>query len=172
MTRFGGSFFAHTFRGANISTLCRCVQGGLGVSPNIILYTPLDKVQDRPYSESMASTPEGKVKQRVVYVLTTHGAYYFFPSMYGYGRAGIPDIIVCHRGRFVAIECKAGKGTTTKLQDRELDRIRKAGGAALVVNENNIDLVVSVLKEIEDVAEQTAEAFDARSLKGRNQSAG
>lgn len=98
----------------------------------------------------MASTPESKVKQKVVAVLREHDAYYFFPVMNGYGRAGIPDIVACYRGRFVAIECKAGKGTTTRLQERELALIRCANGVALVINENNLHDVVSIFKEIDN----------------------
>ena len=65
------------------------------------------------------------------------------------GRAGVPDIIVCYRGLFVAVECKAGKGRTTALQERELAAIRKANGVAVVVNETNIDLVEKILNTIE-----------------------
>lgn len=108
----------------------------------------------------MVSTPESRVKQKVVAILREHGAYYFFPVMNGYGRAGIPDIIACHRGCFVAIECKAGKGTTTRLQERELDRIRDALGVALVVNEHNTCNVSNVLMEIDN--EVSLEADGAR----------
>lgn len=87
----------------------------------------------------MAQTPEGKVKAAVRKLLVEFGIYYFAPAANGFGRAGIPDIICCFGGRFIAIECKAGKGTTTALQDRELAAIRTAGGMAMVVNESNID---------------------------------
>ena len=93
----------------------------------------------------MALTPERKVKQQVVALLKEAGAYYFFPSANGLGRSGIPDIIVCYRGRFVGIECKAGKGQTTALQERELKRIREAGGVSLVIREENINMVSSLL---------------------------
>jgi len=93
----------------------------------------------------VALTPERKVKQQVVALLKEAGAYYFFPSANGLGRSGIPDIIVCYRGRFVGIECKAGKGQTTALQERELKRIREAGGVALVIWEDNINMVSSLL---------------------------
>lgn len=96
----------------------------------------------------MATTPEGKVKAKVVRLLKNYGAYHFFPSANGYGRAGIPDIICCVNGKFVAIECKAGNNTTTALQDREIDAIRAAKGAAAVINETNIDLVEQILKEL------------------------
>ncbi len=95
----------------------------------------------------MALTPEKKVKNQCVDILKAHEAYYFFPAANGLGRAGIPDIIACLRGYFIAIECKAGKGKTTALQDRELQRIRNAGGVALVINENNMDELKSVLSK-------------------------
>ena len=47
-----------------------------------------------------------------------------------YGTAGIPDIIVCHRGRFIALEAKVGKNQPTKLQAVTIEQIRKAGGTA------------------------------------------
>lgn len=87
----------------------------------------------------MAQTPEGKVKAAVRKLLVEFGIYYFSPAANGFGRAGIPDIICCFGGRFIAIECKAGKGVTTALQDREIAAIRTAGGMAVVVNETNID---------------------------------
>jgi len=87
----------------------------------------------------MAATPEKKVKDAVRKLLVEFGIYYFMPAANGFGRAGIPDIICCFGGRFIAIECKAGKGVTTALQDRELAAIRTAGGMAVVVNETNID---------------------------------
>lgn len=86
----------------------------------------------------MATTPEGKVKAKVVKLLKERGVYYFFPATFGMGRSGVPDIVCCHGGRFLAVECKAGKNTTTALQDREISAIRAAGGTALVINENNL----------------------------------
>jgi Holliday junction resolvase len=86
----------------------------------------------------MATTPEGKVKAKVVKLLKERGVYYFFPATFGMGRSGVPDIVCCARGRFLAIECKAGKNKPTALQERELEAIRVAGGTALVINEDNL----------------------------------
>lgn len=85
-------------------------------------------------------TPEAKTKQRVRKILDDAGAYHFNPFGGGYGRAGIPDIIACVNGCFLAIECKAGKGKTTALQDRELENIRAAGGATMVVYNTDDDM--------------------------------
>jgi len=97
----------------------------------------------------MSLTPEAKVKKKVVSVIKAHSAYYFFPVMNGYGRVGIPDIIVCHCGRFIAIECKAGKNKPTELQLKEIEAIRQAGGVSLVVNEDNIEDVAKALESID-----------------------
>lgn len=94
------------------------------------------------------ATPESKVKIKCVDLLKQVGVYYFFPVANGMGRAGIPDIICCANGRFLAIECKAGKGKTTALQDREIAAIQAAGGVAIVINEANLTLLGSTIKEM------------------------
>ena len=45
------------------------------------------------------------------------------------------------------VECKAGHGKTTALQDRELRRIREAGGSTFIINENNIDELSAWLRD-------------------------
>ena len=85
-------------------------------------------------------TPEARCKQRVKSILDAAQVYYFLPPGVGYGRAGIPDIICCVNGFFLAIECKAGKGKTTALQDRELGRIRTAGGTAIVIYDTDDEM--------------------------------
>ena len=96
----------------------------------------------------MALTPEGKVKAKVVKILREEGVYYFFPATHGYGRSGVPDIIVCVAGKFLGIECKAGKNKPTALQVHEIEQIRGAGGVAVVVNEFNWDSVRELIKSM------------------------
>jgi Holliday junction resolvase len=95
-------------------------------------------------------TPEAKVKKQVVEILKEWGAYYFAPVTGGFGKSGVPDIIVCYKGKFIGIECKAGNNTPTALQLREIDRIRLAKGAALVINESNIDEVTAILNWVDN----------------------
>ena len=90
-------------------------------------------------------TPEGKVKLRVKLLLTSINAYYFLPATHGYGSSGIPDIVACVNGRFIGIECKAGKGKTTALQEKNLNAISQAGGLSIVVNEKNVDDLLLLL---------------------------
>ena len=65
----------------------------------------------------MALTPERKVKNQVRKVLDKAGAYYVMPVTGGYGNSGAPDFLVCLQGRFVGIECKAGKNTPTRSEE-------------------------------------------------------
>jgi Holliday junction resolvase len=96
----------------------------------------------------MSSTPERKVKAQVVKLLTAQGVYYFYPVMGGYGRSGIPDVVCCVKGRFLAIECKAGANKPTALQEREIALIKAAGGQAIVVNENNLAQLAALIQEL------------------------
>jgi Holliday junction resolvase len=96
----------------------------------------------------MASTPEKKVKDKVIKILRDNNVYYFYASTHGFGRSGIPDLVCCVGGKFVGIECKAGSNKPTELQLRELRAIQAAGGRSLVVNESNIHEVSEVINEL------------------------
>lgn len=91
-----------------------------------------------------AKVSEKWVKAQVVKRLKELNAYYFYPVASGYMRTGVPDIVVCFKGRFIGIECKAGNNKPTEIQNRNLSAINKSGGIAIVVNENN-------LKELKDL---------------------
>lgn len=80
----------------------------------------------------MATTPEGKVKQKVKKVLDKYGAYQFWPVQTGYGAAGV-DCYACINGYFLAIETKAGRGKPTPRQELVLKQVTEAGGKSLVV---------------------------------------
>jgi hypothetical protein len=83
-------------------------------------------------------TPEAKVKDKIKKILQAHNVYYAMPMGTGYGNAGVPDFLCCVNGCFVAIEAKAGKGTTTALQDKNLQQIKDSGGFSFVVNEGSL----------------------------------
>lgn len=85
----------------------------------------------------MAMTPEGRVKHAVKKRLDALGIWHFSPAANGFGKVGIPDIICCWNGRFVAIETKApGKrDNTTPNQDARIREIKDAGGWAYVIDD-------------------------------------
>lgn len=64
-----------------------------------------------------------------------------------YGTAGIPDVIVCFRGRFVAFEVKTPSGKLTKLQETMITKIKAAKGEAYKVT--SVEEVRKILKTLE-----------------------
>ena len=99
----------------------------------------------------MAQTPEGKVKKKITDLLKKRGVYYFFPVASGYSSAGIPDIICCVNGYFLAIEVKApGKRqNTTALQDSQLQAIHEAGGLAVVSTDEELPVIEFLVKSLQ-----------------------
>jgi len=94
----------------------------------------------------MAATPESKVKAKIKALLAKNSVYYAMPIGTMYGNSGVPDFLCCLRGQFLAIEAKAGKGTTTALQEKHMREIRSSGGVAIVVNESNLDELAQILE--------------------------
>ena len=61
-------------------------------------------------------------------------------------RPGVPDVLACVQGRFVAIEVKRPGRRPTPRQAAELEAIRAAGGIALVAT--SLDEVVEALRPL------------------------
>lgn len=95
-------------------------------------------------------TPEGKVKAKVKKTLADMGAYYAMPMGTGYGHSGVADFLVCYKGMFVAIECKANGGKPTALQLKSLADVESAGGRSLIIDETNVAQLRNLLGDIHD----------------------
>lgn len=120
-------------------------------------------------------TPEGKVKKRLLDCLKSLGddCFYYMPVQNGMGQSGIPDVMaIIHRVPF-AFECKATpKQHPTTLQAMALDRIHKAGGLAWVVDNESVEVAITLLTtrfdptaEFErDTADKLAETKVAQPL--------
>lgn len=67
------------------------------------------------------------------YLATLEDCFFWKEHGGQYGTAGIPDIIVCYRGRFVGLEAKAGANRAPRLQAATIQQILAAGGVAAVV---------------------------------------
>jgi len=87
----------------------------------------------------MASTPEGKVKQKVRGILDQYPRmYYYMPVPMGFGRPSL-DFIGCYNGLGFAIETKdEGKKPTTR-QERTIEEMRASGAAVFVIS-GTVDL--------------------------------
>jgi hypothetical protein len=99
----------------------------------------------------MTTTPESKVKAKTVEMLKAMRAWYFFPGNNGFGKSGIPDIVICWYGRFIGVEVKSAKGKPTDLQMRTGAQIQEAGGKWLIVrNPEDIEALESMLIAMRD----------------------
>lgn len=77
-------------------------------------------------------TAHTKLRKEITAWLESQGAWVHTAHMSGYGRKGIPDLLVCYKGKFHAIEVKCGNDTLTPWQKRELRAVEKAQGFAIV----------------------------------------
>ena len=97
-------------------------------------------------------TPEGKVKDSIKKLLKSYGpdVYYFMPAMGVYGKIGVPDLVACVHGAFVAIEVKADKrkNPPTVIQQKNLHEIQQAQGHALVIDANDLDFLQGYIEGV------------------------
>ena len=85
------------------------------------------------------ATPEGKVKKFIdkFFAENFPEAWRYNPPGGSFGRAGIPDKLFLYKGVMIAIEAKAEGGVVTKLQKRELLKLKEQGCiSAIVVGED------------------------------------
>lgn len=75
------------------------------------------------------------------------GGYVFKPIVCN--KSGVPDLIACYKGRFLAYECKVQGNKPTPLQDYNITIIILAGGISRVINEENYK--TTILKDLESI---------------------
>ena len=82
----------------------------------------------------MATTPEGKIKNKLDKMLKYEKVWYYSPQAGPFGRAGVPDRVAILGGQFTGIECKAHRTKKpTALQLKCMQEIEDAGGKCFVV---------------------------------------
>lgn len=100
----------------------------------------------------MAATPESKVKtwtdKQIVNMFAER--FKFMPVPSRWGGKGIPDIIYCINGKFVAVETKAKAGMEpTPLQAKRMSEINAAGGLAICMDGKNESVLDTIREFVE-----------------------
>jgi Holliday junction resolvase len=72
---------------------------------------------------------ENKIKE----FLKSHDIWFTKVWGGGYQKAGIPDILACVNGRFVAIEVKGSSGKPTELQKYNIKKINESNGVGIIL---------------------------------------
>jgi Holliday junction resolvase len=65
-------------------------------------------------------------------------------------KSGIPDILCCINGYFLAIEVKAKDGKASDLQIHQCNMIRQAGGSAYVVFPSGWDQLKEIIQNLKN----------------------
>lgn len=92
-----------------------------------------------PSEKSISEAIAKLCRKRGAYTFKVHGSVAM--------RRGLPDRVVCYRGRYVAVEEKQPNGRPTPLQEYELAQVIQADGIAIVAT-SPAD-VAAVLDEID-----------------------
>lgn len=89
--------------------------------------------------EVMDVGPEKTFENKIKRFIEDKGGWQvkFFAN--SYTKNGIPDILACINGYFVAVEVKAANGKPSPLQIHCCEEIRKAGGFAFVLYPSGFD---------------------------------
>lgn len=92
-------------------------------------------------------TPEGKVKQKLDRWLDKNmpGHWRVKPRGGPFGKQGCPDVLICWRGLFIAIEVKSDDGSASAMQMANLRAIQKSGGIAAILHgfdENRLNAIL------------------------------
>ena len=78
---------------------------------------------------------ENKIKK----FLKDNNIWYVKYFANAFTQSGIPDILACVNGRFVAIEVKAEKGKPSELQLYHQQKIKDSGGIAYILYPKDFD---------------------------------
>ena len=76
---------------------------------------------------------EKSFENKIKAFLKSKGAYFIKTHGDRFSRIGVPDIIACVNGHFVAVEVKAENAKPSELQLYHLDEIRTAGGYSFLL---------------------------------------
>lgn len=99
----------------------------------------------------MGKKPETSFKERLLPKLKAiENSWWVKTDLKSY--RGIPDIIGCVNGYFVALELKRARNAEPdRLQAWELECIRRAGGFQAVVYPENMQLVIIKIEELNEL---------------------
>lgn len=102
---------------------------------------------------------ESQLTSQIKNYIASKGAYCEKIFGGGYQASGIPDLIVCYKGLFIAIEVKSPthKGRASDIQKLKIRKIRECGGIALITD--NLEDVVELFEYI-DTFELTTRMYE------------
>ncbi|WP_338998297.1 VRR-NUC domain-containing protein [Fusobacterium animalis] len=91
---------------------------------------------------------EKQVENQIKKWLEENNHWYFKVHGGPFQKVGVPDIVACIKGKFVAIEVKRPNGgVVSKLQQVQMEQIKACGGVVGVAR--SLDEFIQILKDSE-----------------------
>lgn len=87
---------------------------------------------------------ENKIKK----FLKSHDIWFFKVWGGGFQKSGIPDLICCVNGHFVAIEVKGSNGKPTELQKYNIRKINESSGIGLILYPNQFEGFKKLIQDL------------------------
>ena len=87
---------------------------------------------------------ENKIKK----FLESKGCYFVKQFGCAFTKSGVPDLLCCVNGKFVAIEVKAENGKVSDLQTYNIERIKEAGGVAVVAKPSDFNDLKKLIEDL------------------------
>lgn len=107
---------------------------------------------------------EKQFQQKVIKYLNSLDNTWFFKVWGGgFQRSGIPDLICCIKGNFLAIELKGDSGKPTALQEMNIRKINEAGGIGVILYPKDFKNFKKLVKKVMSCNTPTVELNALRS---------
>lgn len=92
---------------------------------------------------------EKTIENQIKKYLKDKGAYCVKYHGNQFSQVGVADLLVCYKGKFLAIEIKNEIGKTSPLQEQNILMVKKAGGVSFVAR--SLEDVKRILEDIDRV---------------------
>jgi len=96
----------------------------------------------------MAQGPEAKIVAKIKAYLKTLGPSCFAYKTTGgrFATSGVPDLCICYKGLYIALEVKTEVGRPTVLQEQTIKDIVIAGGVSTIVR--SVDEAKAIMGDV------------------------
>jgi hypothetical protein len=101
--------------------------------------------------EGLRMAAEKEFENKIKAYLKEQGCWYIkYWGGGGFTKSGIPDLLICCNGRFIAAEVKSSTGSPTDLQRKKIREIRDAGGIAFVLYPEHFETFKTMIQRIKE----------------------
>lgn len=128
---------------------------GIALFCTVFMYLCLAAISSK-YSkyeeaEDQAMAAEKDFENKIKAYLKEQGCWYIkYWGGGGFTKSGIPDLLICCNGRFIAAEVKSSTGSPTDLQRKKIREIRDAGGIAFVLYPEHFETFKKMIQKIKE----------------------